>query len=105
MLDKFSNSCGLVVNEQKGSSKNKKINDELNLYAMASQGAGYSDLREFWKKNQIKLPFLANAVRKHCKFCEQKRKSSFDIKKLKIFHEATGFYLNVRTNGHLYMQF
>ena len=66
LLDKFASSYGLVVNEQKGSSKNKTINDELNLYAIARQGAGYSDFGEFWKKNQIKLPFLANAVRKYC---------------------------------------
>ena len=66
LLDKFASSCGLVVNEQKGSSKNKTINDELNLYAIARQGASYSDFGEFWKKNQIKLPFLANAVRKYC---------------------------------------
>ena len=61
LLDKFASSYGLVVNEQKGSSKNKTINDELNLYAIARQGAGYSG-----KKIKIKLPFLANAVRKYC---------------------------------------
>ena len=36
LLDKFSNSCGLVVNEKKGSSKNKKMNS----YAIASQYSG-----------------------------------------------------------------
>ena len=66
-------SYGLVVNEQKGSSKNKTINDELNLYAIARQGAGYSDFGEFWEKNQIKLPFLANAVRKHFSHISSKR--------------------------------
>ena len=45
---------------------NKTINDKLNLYAIARQGAGYSDYGQFWKKNQIKLSFLANAVIKNC---------------------------------------
>ena len=41
LLDKFANSCGLVVNKQKGTSKNKTINDELIRYCKTRR-------RVFW---------------------------------------------------------
>ena len=65
-IDSFASLCGLQ-NESENSSETSvfSIKEEL-AYYYSTRNQNPSDISEYWKINQMKLPLLASAVRKYC---------------------------------------